>query len=291
MILFCINVLPTLLAIIGNAICIVTIIKTPLLQTTSNVWVAALCVNDLIVGIIVQPLYYASLASFLTGQRIREFWFAARVSTILLSNASFFLAYFVTLDRCLAICKPFFYRRVASIKRSIIAASLAFLLSIPSVIIDIFAKREFLIFGPILVSLLTAQIVASYVLIYREVLVQRRKIAEVSISVNNRDDLRRRKGEKRKAYQILIIIIALFICYSPICMISLVLKDSSKEVCIMPKKTIAAIIWGQFFMLLNSSINPLIYCFKMKEVRNEAIRIIWSHEVQVLPTLRSRVEP
>ena len=281
-ILCSINILPSLIAIIGNALCITTIVKTPLLQTTSNVWVAALCVSDLIVGIIAQPLYYASLASFLTGQQIRKFWFAARVNTILLSNTSFFLAYFVTLDRCFAICKPYLYRRVANIKGSIIVACLAFLLSIPSVIIDIFAKPQFLIFGPILVSLLTAQIVTSYVVIYREVLAQRRSIATVSVSVNNKDELRRRKVEKKKTYQIMIIIITLFICYSPMCITSIVLKDASKEVCVMSKSTIAAVIWGQFFMLLNSSINPLIYCLKMKEVRNAAIRIVWPENVSIL---------
>ena len=271
-----INVIPTLLAIVGNALCITAIVKTPTLQTTSNIWVGALCIIDVITGIIAQPIHYANLISVLTGTGVYDIWLATRNSSILLSNTSFFLAYFVTIDRYIAICHPYWYARVAAKKWCFFGAVLGFLLSIPANILDNFAPNVFRYYGPGLVGLMIFQIIVCYIRIYVMIRKQRQKILSVTVNNQDTDELRRRKTENKRAYTIALIIVVLFVSYCPMSIVSLFYKEMSMDICDMSEKTIVAIAWGRFFMLLNSSINPIIYCLRMHEIRN-AIRRLFRH--------------
>eukprot|EP00112_Aurelia_sp_Birch-Aquarium-sp1_P024165 Seg750.10 transcript_id=Seg750.10/GoldUCD/mRNA.D3Y31 product="Cannabinoid receptor type 1B" protein_id=Seg750.10/GoldUCD/D3Y31 len=112
------------------------------------------------------------------------------------------------------------------------------------------------------------QIVIFYVLIYRVILKQRRDIASISVQSEAREELQSRKEETRKAYTIGIIIITLVICYSPITLVSIISEDATTELfCDRSKESVIGLAWAQFFMLLNSSINPVIYCLRMKDIR------------------------
>ena len=268
-----INIVPTLLAIFGNGICIITITKTPTLQTTSNIWVGALCISDLIVGVIVQPIYYMSLISLATRYGIEVAWLMNKRALLLMANTSFFLLYFVTLDRYFAICHPFKYRRIATIKRCIIGAILAFLMAIPTTMMDIHAIKVVRIYGPVMESLVFLQIVVCYALIYKAILKQRQNITSTFARGEKRDEISTRKEDRRKAYTIGIVILILVLCYTPITLVSFLAKDTAKEICDRSKETVIASSWGWFFMLLNSSLNPILYCLRMKDIRKAAKRI------------------
>ena len=273
-----INILPTLLAIVGNAICILTLYKTPTLQTTSNVWVGALCISDFIVGIIVQPLYFAHLISLITGHGIYLTWVPMKIVLYLMSTTSFFLVYFVTIDRYIAICHPFVYIRIASIKRCIFGAFLGLLLSLPSVLLERFAIKIVVVYGTILEIFMFLQIVISYLLIYRAILKQRRDITSNSVQSQIREELRSRKEETRKAYTIGIIIIILIICYTPITVVGIASK-AAESFCDRSKESVIGTTWAQFFMLLNSSVNPVIYCLRMKDIRRAIKDIFGCHRL------------
>ena len=268
-----INIIPTLLAIFGNAICIITIIKTPSLHTTSNIWVGALCISDLLVGAIGQPLYYTTLISLITGLELDMASSAMKSAILCMASVSFYLLYLVTVDRYIAICYPFCYRRIATIKRCILGAAFAFALAIPTVILYIFANKFIRYFGPILEAVVFLQILVFYALIYKAILKQRRTITSTSVARGTRDELWMRKEETRKAYTIGIIIIILFLCYTPLIIASIIAKDSNEPICARSKQTLIASCWGWFFMLLNSSINPVFYCLRMRDIRKAAKRI------------------
>lgn len=268
-----INIIPTLLAIVGNAFCITALVKTPSLQTISNTWVGALCIIDVIVGIIAQPVYYASLISVITGEGIHDIWMAGRNTSIVLSNTSFFLAYFVTIDRYAAICHPYWYARVAAKKWCVLGTVLGFLLSIPANIFDDLAPNVFRYYGPVLVGLMIFQIIVCYARIYALVRKQRQQILSVTVETQDNNELRRRKTENKRAYTIALLIVVLFASYCPMSFVSLFYKEISLDICEMSEKTIVAIAWGKFFMLLNSSINPIIYCFRMQDIRTAIRRI------------------
>ena len=273
-VLYCINMLPTLIAIIGNTICIFALVKTPSLQTPSNIWVGALCISDLIVGILAQPIYYGSLVSMITGKAARILWLASTNCAILLATISFLMAYFVTLDRYLAICHPYWYARVVTKGLCIFGAVLGFLLSVPSIIVNNLAPSATQLYCTVLTVLIVSQITVFYCRIYANILRQRQHISSLAVVNQDGSKSRRRNFETRRAYTIAIIIATMLISYVPMNVIMVLFGNTTQnDICTLSEQAIVAIAWGQFFVLLNSAMNPIIYCFRMQDIR-KAIKVL-----------------
>ena len=273
-VLYVINILPMLISIIGNAVCIIALVRTPSLQRPSNIWVGALCISDLIVGIVSQPIYYGSLISMVTGKAARSLWTASTNANVLLGTASFIMAYLVTLDRYLAVCRPFWYARVVTKRLCIFGAALGFVLSFPPIIVNIFSPKATLLYCVVQMVLILGQIAFFYCRIYANILRQRRHISSLAVVNYDRRKFRRRKSETKRAYTIAIIIVTMIISYGPMNVI-LVLFGNSKPggICLLPERSVVAMAWGQYFVLLNSAINPMIYCFRMQEIRRAIKRL------------------
>ena len=279
--LISINVLPTFMAIVGNALCIMALVKTPSLHTTFNIWVGTMCTSDVIVGIIIQPFYYASLISVITGKRIEDLWVASKHSIIVLINVSLFLAYFVTIDCYIAICRPFWYTRSVTKKRCMFVAFLGFVLSIPTTAINDLAPSAARYYGAALVMLIVSQIMGFSARIYTKVLQQRRQIVSVTLDTQDRAEMQRQSLESKRAYTIAIVIALMFILYSPMSIVMLLFGNmTSHDICSISEKTLVALLWGQYFVLLHSVVNPIVYYFRMHDIRN-AINRMFQRKVKI----------
>ena len=258
-----INILPTFIAIAGNAICITALVKTPSLQTTSNIWVGAMCIIDVIVGLFIQPVYYAALISLITGtgKGIKDRWVDSKYSIILLTNESLVLAYFVTIDRYIAIFHPLWHARVVTRKRYLFVAIVGFLLSIPTITMDVFAPMAARYYVAALVLLIVSQIIGFSSRIYIKVLRQK---GQTGSAAQDRAEMQRRRLENKRAYTIATLIATMYILYGPLS----VVITTSDNICTMPDEKIVAIAWGIFFVLLHSAVKPIVYYFRMNGIRN-----------------------
>ena len=274
-----INILPTLITIVGNALCIITLVKKPSLQTTFNIWVGAMCISDVIVGTIIQPAYYASLVSLITGKRIQDRWVNSKHSITVIKNVIMFLAYFMTIDRYIAICHPLFYARAVTKKRCIFGAFLAFLLSIPTLFLVKFAPEKGRYYGGALIMFFISQVIGFSARTYIKVQGQRRQIASVTEDTQDRAEMQRCSLENKRAYTFAIITALMYILYCPLSVVMTVFpSNTSHSICTMSEKAIVAIAWGRFFVLLSSAVNPIVYCFRIHEIRNAVKRILQGKE-------------
>ena len=122
MFLCTINVLFAVSAIFLNWTVMFVIWKTRSLHTPSNIFVVGLAVSDLAVGLIVQPLFVATL---MTGFR-REFSTYCRLRLTMetiafsVSGASFLTLTIISVERLLALCLHLRYQAVVTCKRAVV---------------------------------------------------------------------------------------------------------------------------------------------------------------------------
>ena len=286
-----VNILPTLITIFGNAICIHVLVKTPSLRRISNIWVGALCIGDLTVGIVGQSFFYGSLVLTITGKGANFLWLISRNISVFLANTSLFIVYFVTMDRYIAICHSSWYVKVVKKRWCIFGTALGFLLSIPAVIVNILASSAILVYLIVIIVLIVSQMILFYCRIYANIRKQRQHISAVDGALRDKSKFRRRIVEARRAHTIGIIVVLMLILYCPINVIVMIFGyTTANDICSLSEKAIVAIAWGQFFVFLNSSMKPIIYCFQMHDIRYAIKRLFRGKKRSVETGLRTCIE-
>ena len=275
------DITPTLLTIVGNAVFFATLLKTRSLHNPSNVLLGALCITDLVVGFVCQPLFITVLlgppgpcCSIVT--KVYNLTFG------LSSVNSFICGFLITIDRYFAVFYPFKYREWATCKRYVIVASTVFFIFASYSVIKILyferSRSSFLIIDICLEVSVILTVFFIYVKICRVVFAKVRAIARVA---NDREpnEVKMKLNDRKKTLTVAIILLALLICYTPLMVYyCLSLLFYLKKT---PRYTYSLGIWANFLALCNSCINPLIYCARSREIRNAAIRLFTSKPTRV----------
>lgn len=114
LVLFVVNVPFCIFAFLGNLAVIVAVMKTPCLQTPSNILLCSLCASDCLTGLIAQPVFCAWR---LVIHGIHEscdhqadLFEAVTVSSLACPGWSFVNISLISVDRHYALAKPLIYR-------------------------------------------------------------------------------------------------------------------------------------------------------------------------------------
>ena len=256
-----------ILTIFLNTIFLITLFKTHSLHTPSNVLLGALCVTDLLAGVLCQPLFIAILLSKLGSffsSLIKAYNFVFTLSSI----NSFICSLLITLDRYAAIHYPYRYLERASCRKYVYASFGLFALSVVHAAITFLlynaSKVVFWSIEVVLQLLIIVAIVTMYVKIYRVVLSKRSQHGGL------RERSRISRTERSRTHTVTIILAVFVACYAPYaayCVESVLyflgkVGDSAKLG-----------LWAQFFVLLNSCLNPIVYCARSKKIRRGAVRM------------------
>ena len=188
---------------------------------------------------------------------------------------SFVFSLLITLDRYAAICHPYRYLEYATCRRYAYTAIAIFLLS------AIYAKIEIthyqnhkVIFWSFEVSLQLLFIILVlmiYIKIYKVVLLQRKRIA-MSGNFTSRRQSRIPAGERSRTHTVTIILGVFIACYTPFTVYYLMFTLQLLEK-IKAYNLYELGIWAYYFVLLNSCLNPIIYCARSQEIRRAALGI------------------
>ena len=271
-ILAAVNIFLSITATLGNVLILVALYKLSSVQAPTRLLLRSLTVTDLCVGVTVQPLFVPLLLypDFMTKINILFPIFRAQITiSYTLCPVSFLTATAMTIDRFLALRLRLRYRNVVNLPRVRVAIALCWL-------IGIYTGLTFLFLSPLITLkqiagffvLWTFISLTSYTMICFTIRKQRAQVhGNNGPSSSNSGIFPSRLALYKKTLSgIAWVQLALAACYFPFVIWVFIamatnLRGENFNVLWMSAATL---------VYFNSSINPVLYCWKMKQVRRAA---------------------
>ena len=265
------NAFSSYVAIMLNILTIHAMRKTSSLPKTLKTLLLSLAVSDLGVGLVVQPFYIILLVKRLqqNNEGINTLQIAFLIVMNLFSCASFFGVLLISVDRFLAIHLHLRYQQLVTHKRVVTAvistwAFSAFFSSvklwIPTNVTQPSTIAVAIFFGLFFVS--TTMI---YYNIYLTVQRHRKLILMQQVARNSEDMTAANDANiKKTAVGAFYVYLVFVLCYLPgyLMMISRTIVSETN----IAMESFDPYSWTLVF--INSSLNPVIYCLKMRHIRH-----------------------
>ena len=233
----------------------------PRLRTNSNILLACLAVADALTGLFGQPSYVLWRIFLIFGLSSSET--LKKVNVIVMTT----LAYdsclhlmLITFERLIAIKFTMQYSNVINDNKLKITVLLIWIISLMCRI-SVVLKIDLVtisIGSPITISCIFF-VVFSYVILYCETRRQQRKIKAQQLPQEGVE----RFSKENKAFRTTVFVVgAVIVCLLPLGFCLVVLTTGLSDIC-----SINEPLW-QTFAMLNSLFNPLIYCWRQKEMKS-----------------------
>ena len=169
----------------------------------------------------------------------------------------------ISVDRLLALSLGLRYRQVVTLKRIYLAITLFWIVSIFVSTISLFSTSFSLWYTYIIILLCLLTAIFSYAKIFLT-LRQNHVQTEGHITQGQRrQEIPLNVARYRKTVSnVLWVQLALLVCYLPLGIVDILVLQIGKTPPVLVART-----FGAALVFLNSSLNPIIYCWKIKEVR------------------------
>ena len=258
-------------AIMLNVVTIHVIRKTSSLPNTLKTLLLNLAVTDVGVGLIVQPIYSSLLVRWLQ-QNIEDCNFRDVFVTILTTFCltSFLGVVAVSADRFLAIHLHLRYQELVTPKRVVAVVISIWLLGVicPVVVLCLMPDMSSLLtlFGFVGLFLTTTV----YIRIYFTARRHKNQIQALQVQdLGENNEMASFASLVKSAVGIFYVYLVFLICYMPLLICSVVSEINGPSVALK-----SWIIFSVTFLFLGSSLNPVIYCWKMRHIRRGIMDIL-----------------
>ena len=259
------NFLLALTSSTGNASILLSFLFVPSLRTTSNYLLFGLALTDLFVGLVVHPSYITVMFNLYNDtypQCSVTLFFCISVS--FLGCLSMLTITLIGVDRYLAIRLNLRYQEYVTDRRVIIALIVLWLISCLFCLIWLAGFSVYTSSMIVLLGLSLLVLCAVYAKLYSVVRHHKIQIQCQSLApqINGFERFRQRKLLK-STMTTLYVFFTFLVCYLPFSVAMAVNNIRALK----QKQTIIAFEFTMTVMLFNSSLNPLMYCFRLREFR------------------------
>ena len=268
--LVAVNIVLSITASVGNVLILIALRKVTSIQPPTKLLFQCLAITDLGVGLISQPLMAATLLSFNIKNLDLKIWniFFHPVlwsSSIIFSGVSVVASTALSVDRLLALFLGLRYRHVVTLKRVRAVLACCWLTTVLTVLVWYLRENAG---RSIMLILLTLQLSISLISYTKIVIRLRQHRSSVRDNVqqgqaNTGGMPFNLKRYKKTVVSIASVQLALVICYFPFT-IFLVFAMHLKG--IHPRLQFI-LNFTATLVFLNSSLNPFLYCWRIKEIR------------------------
>jgi len=257
-----VNVPFSIVATLANALVIISIWRSRSLRTPANMLLIGLALSDLGVGLFVQPFFIAHLILFAT-QGTANFTCIStatlRITAAFLPAASFKTLTAISLERYISLRLHLRYEDVVTMKRVRRILAMVWLWSgISAIVWVVFVPSYNAHYFASGIALYLVISTVAYVKIYRIARLHRKQIKSHQVAADPKIMRRRTKS----AWNMFLVYCVLLCCYLPWSIMLAVGKITGYKTW-----NWIAINFTYSIVNINSSINPLIYCYRMREIR------------------------
>ena len=272
------NIFLSITTSLGNALILIALHKVSSIHPPTKLFLRCLAITDLCVGLLVQPLHVTFLMSFLTQMDLRAVYYvyeACACSSRILCRVSIFTSTAISVDRLLALLLGLRYRHVVTLRRVRVVIFFFWLISASGAVVPVWrkdiARKE--TFTVLILSVLTS--IVSYTWIHL-------KLRHQQAQVQNHVLRRQPQGQgtplnmaryKKSVSSILWVQVALAACYIPLAIVAVLGVNERTEAVnsVYVNRIGYDVAWSTALSLvyLNSSLNPILYCWKIREVRQQ----------------------
>ena len=267
------NILLSVNTFLGNTLILVALPKETSLHPPSKLLFRNLAITDLCVGIIAQPLLVAYLMS-LVKQRwdiCYELDYAGLAIGAILCSVSLFTLTAISVDRLLALWLGLRYRRVVTLRKAYISVIVMWVLSVVAGA-AIYSLDPVILDWSMFITISLCVVISSLCYTKVFVVLRRRKVRLEDSAFQGPTEVIKvplNLARYRKAvYSALWVQVTLVVCYLPFGIATTI-----------PEISLSVYLMTLTLLLLNSSLNPFIYCWKIREVRQavkDTIRQLFS---------------
>jgi len=271
-----VNAILSFFALSGNILILFALQKDSTLHPPSKLLLRCLSSTDLCVGLISQPIFviYLMAAAYRNWEicGITE-GLAYMVSTVLCGESIFTLTV-ISADRLLALMLKLRYRHVVTLRRVRSSVIVSWIISFAFSLTYLWDKRRFFLgcCAWILVCLIIST--CCYTKIYFTLRHHQAQIQDHLQAENSGATGICMARYKKTVSSALCVYLALLVCYLPFTVATAISALSG-----LSPTNAAVLNFGGFFVFFNLSLNPVLYYWKIKEVRQavkETIRNIFA---------------
>ena len=250
-----------------NIVAIYAIRKTSSLSKNLKKLLLSLTVSDLGVGLLVQPIYIAhvmdSQQNNATNDTDNVIYTAFLIEANFFTYASLFGVMALCADRFLAIHLHLRYQELVTHKRVVAVVVSLWVISALISLIRLFIPKNIMYMSFVIIE--SACIITATSLGLKLYLTLRRHINQIQVPQVAQNDQGKSVQRKRKSAMASLYVYLVFIaCYLPnICRLFITAT--------IPEPRIDLRFYTPTLLFLNSTLNPLIYCWKMKRIQHTIV--------------------
>ena len=260
-----VNILLSITAILGNSLILIALHKESSLHPPSKLLYRCLATTDLLVGLVNQPLYAAYWMSV-----VYEHWSFCRyardatvISSYVLCGVSLMTMTAISVDRLLAMLLGLRYKEIVTLRRTYIILAIVWVACLISGLFSHLNFRITIWCSLIGISSCLVISIASYTKIFRALSHHQAQIQDHARQQPMQPKALNMARYRKAVYSALWVQLALVVCYVPRFTVEIMISLSTKRFSNL------FILQGManVLVLFNSTLNPLLYCWKISEVR------------------------
>ena len=249
----------------GNSLVLAAILRTPSLLSPPTVFLCNLAGSDLLVGLLVQPVFIAWLF-----KPSGALWQAYNMLSLCVCGVSLFTMTAIGVDRFLALQYHMRYPNLMTKKRALYAISTIWFICLLFSCLRFVGQKlqHYSIVVGVALSIFVSTF--SYIAIYQ--IVRRHQLQiqaqQQSVQSLNAEQSLNMEQSKKSAINTFIYYICLILCYSP------QFTSVLRILAVSDKRWAIAWTFTDTVVFMNSSINPFLYCWRTCELRAAVLKTI-----------------